>query len=172
MTWEELEALYVRYSRSVYRRARELLADEEAARDATQEVFMRVIRAQGKLPFELTPTAPTPTAPTPTAWLHVVTTNFCLNQLRDRSRRQALLTSKYAPGGDVAPAGESRAILLEILNRVPEDLQDIAVYFFLDELTYDEIAALVGVSRRTVCNRLAAFRAVVDALFPKVGFAS
>jgi RNA polymerase sigma-70 factor (ECF subfamily) len=162
LTWDELEALYVRYSRSVYRRARELLADEEAARDATQEVFMRVIRAQGKLPIE----------PTPTAWLHVVTTNFCLNQLRDRSRRKALLTSKYAPGNDVAPAGESRAILLEILNRVPEDLQDIAVYFFLDELTYDEIARLVGVSRRTVCNRLAAFRAAVDALFPKVGFAS
>lgn len=162
LPWDELEALYVRYSRSVYRRARELLADDEAARDATQEVFMRVIRAQGKLPTE----------PTPTAWLHVVTTNFCLNQLRDRRRRQALLTSKYAPDSDVAPTGESRAILLEILSRVPEDLQEIAVYFFLDELTYDEIAGLVGVSRRTVCNRLATFRTVVDGLFPKAGFAS
>jgi RNA polymerase sigma factor (sigma-70 family) len=159
-SWDDLEQLYLRYSRSVYRRARELLVDDEAARDATQEVFMRVIRAGGKLPLD----------PTPTAWLHCVTTNFCLNQLRDRKRRNDLLT-KYPPGREVAPNGEARAVLFEILNRVPEELQDIAVYFFLDELTYDEIGRLIGVSRRTVSNRLAAFRGTVDSLFPNLRLA-
>jgi RNA polymerase sigma-70 factor (ECF subfamily) len=161
-TWSDLEQLYLRYSRSVYRRARELLLDDEAARDATQEVFMRVIRAGGKLPAE----------PTPTAWLHCVTTNFCLNQLRDRKRQSALLNLKYVPGTEVAPTGETRAILLQILNRVPEELQDIAVYFFLDELTYDEIGRLIGVSRRTVSNRLAAFREQVEGMFPSSRLAS
>jgi RNA polymerase sigma-70 factor, ECF subfamily len=161
-TWDELERLYLRYSRSVYRRARTLLSDDDAARDATQEVFMRVIRANGKLSAESTPTA----------WLHVVTTNFCLNQLRDRRRQNALLTSNYVAGTEVTSSGESRAIVLQILDRVPKELQDIAVYFFLDELTYDEIAALLGISRRTVSNRLAAFREVVDSLFPDVRFAS
>ena len=133
-----------------------MLADDEAARDATQEVFMRVIRAGGKVPVE----------PTPTAWLHCVTTNFCLNQLRDRKRQGALLTLKYAPGTEVAPTGETRVTLLQILTRVPEELQDIAIYFFVDELTYEEIARLLGVSRRTISNRLAAFREKVDSLFP------
>jgi RNA polymerase sigma-70 factor (ECF subfamily) len=161
-TWDELEQLYVRYSRSVFRRARELLADDEAARDTTQEVFMRVMRAGGKVPTE----------PTPTAWLYCVTTNLCLNQLRDRSRRSGILALKYAPETTVAPNGETRAVVMEILNSVPEDLQDVAVYFFLDELTYDEIARLIGVSRRTVSNRLTTFREAVGRLFPNLRLAS
>jgi RNA polymerase sigma-70 factor (ECF subfamily) len=161
-TWENLEQLYLRYSRSVYRRARELLSDDEAARDATQEVFIRVMRAGGRVPAE----------PTPTAWLHSVTTNLCLNQLRDRKRQNALLATKYTPSTGVAPVGESRATVLQILTRVPEELQDIAVYFFLDELTYDEIGQLIGVSRRTVSNRLAAFRELVEHQFPNQRLAS
>lgn len=161
-TWADLEQLYLRHSRSVYRRARELLGDDEAARDATQEVFMRVIRAGQKSRGALTPTA----------WLYCVTTNFCLNQLRDRKRQGALLTRHYVPGDQVAPTGETRATVIQILNRVPEELQEIAIYFFLDELTYDEIGRLLGVSRRTVSNRLAAFREQVDSLVPHLKAAS
>jgi RNA polymerase sigma-70 factor (ECF subfamily) len=161
-TWGDLEQLYERYSRTVFRRARELLGDDESARDAAQEVFMRVMRAGGSLPSE----------PTPTAWLHCVTTNLCLNQLRDRSRRKGLLSLKYKPETTVAPNGENRAVVLEILSRVPEELQDVAVYFFLDELTYEEIARLIGVSKRTVSNRLATFREVVARLFPDMRLAS
>jgi RNA polymerase sigma-70 factor (ECF subfamily) len=146
----------------VYRRARQLLADDEAARDATQEVFMRVIRAGGSVPAQ----------PTPTAWLHCVTTNLCLNQLRDRTRRRGLLARTYAPETTVAANSETRAMVLEILRLVPEELQDVAVYFFLDELTYDEIAALIGVSKRTVSNRLSAFRELVGRLFPEPRLAS
>jgi RNA polymerase sigma-70 factor (ECF subfamily) len=160
--WEDLERLYARYSRSVYRRARDLLGDDEAARDATQEVFMRVMRAGGKVPAE----------PTPTAWLHCVTTNLCLNQLRDRNRHRGLLSLRYVPQTSVTANGETRATVLDILRRVPEELQDIAVYFFLDELTYDEIARLTGVSKRTVSNRLSTFRELIGRLFPDLRLAS
>jgi RNA polymerase sigma-70 factor (ECF subfamily) len=160
--WGDVERLYARYSRSVYWRARELLGDDEAARDAAQEVFMRVMRAGGNVPAE----------PTPTAWLHCVTTNLCLNQLRDRNRRRGLLSVGYAPETSVTPYGESRATVLQILQRVPEELQDVAVYFFLDELTYDEIARLIGVSKRTVSNRLSTFRELVGRMFPDLRLAS
>jgi len=158
----EIEELYVRYSRAVYRRARELLGEDEAARDAAQEVFMRVIRAGGGVPAE----------PTPTAWLHRVTTNLCLNLLRDRNRRRGLLAREYRPDPVVPPTGEARAVVLQTLGRIPEELQEVAVYFFLDELTYDEIARLMGVSRRTVSNRLASFRELLGRLYPDVRFAS
>jgi RNA polymerase sigma-70 factor (ECF subfamily) len=159
---EDLERLYARHSQAVYRRARQLLTDDEAARDATQEVFMRVMRSGGSVPAE----------PTPTAWLHCVTTNLCLNQLRDRTRRSNLLTRRYAPETTVSANGEARATVLEILRLVPEELQDVAVYFFLDELTYDEIAGLLGVSKRTVSNRLSAFRELVGRMFPDLRLAS
>jgi RNA polymerase sigma-70 factor (ECF subfamily) len=150
----DLEEVYARYSRSVYRRALRLLGDAEAARDATQEVFVRVLRAGGDVPAE----------PTPTAWLYRVTTNFCLNQLRDRNRQEALLTANYLDA-DIAPAAaETRATIRQVLTRIPEDLHEVAIYFFVDELTYDEIAPLLQVSRRTVSNRLAAFRTLVAEL--------
>jgi RNA polymerase sigma-70 factor (ECF subfamily) len=164
---QEMEQLYIRHSRDVYRRARELLGDD-AARDATQEVFIRVLRLGGKVPSE----------PTPTAWLHRVTTNLCLNRLRDRKRRQEILTSAYAPalmadGAAVsAPVGEPRAIVLDMLDHIPEELQDVAGYSLLDELTYEEIARLLGISKRTVCNRLAEFRDIVTRLYPDLRLAS
>ena len=123
---------------------------------------MRVVRAGGKVPAE----------PTCTGWLHRVTTNLCLNQLRDRSRQSKLLTAKHVPDTSVQANGESRAVVLEILGRVPAELQEVVVYFFVDELTYDEIARLTGVSRRTVSNRLATFRDLMTRLFPNPRLAS
>ena len=160
--WHGLDRVYERYSRSVYRRALQLLGDAEEARDATQEVFVRVMRTGGAVPAD----------PTPTAWLYRVTTNLCLNRLRDGARQQGLLASKYAVDAEVRPAGETRAAVAQVLARVPEDLQDVAIYFFVDGLTYDEIAPLLGVSRRTVSNRLSAFRALMTRLFPETRSAS
>jgi RNA polymerase sigma-70 factor (ECF subfamily) len=160
--WTNLEELYARHSRSVYRRARMLLRDDEAARDLTQEVFMRLMRAPGKVPAQ----------PTVTAWLHCVTTNLCLNQLRDRTRHNVLLATTYRSEGVVASQPETRITVMEILARIPEDLQEVAVYFFLDELTYDEIAELLGVSRRTVGKLLSDFRERVGRLFPDLRAAS
>ena len=160
--WPGLESIYARYSRSVYRRAVQLLSDTEAARDATQEVFLRVMRAGGTVPAE----------PTPTAWLYRVTTNLCLNRLRDRARRQALLATKYDVETVAPPVGEARYTVTQVMARVPEDLQEVAIYFFVDELTYDEIAPMLGVSRRTVSNRLSAFRELIAGLFPETRSAS
>jgi RNA polymerase sigma-70 factor (ECF subfamily) len=153
----EFERLYAQYSRTVYRRALRLLGDKDAASDATQEVFERVIESGGAVPAD----------PTTIAWLYRVTTNLCINRLRDRNRHDSLLASKYATAG-VAPAiGETRTVVGDLLNRVPEELQDVAIYYFVDELTYDEIAPLLGVSKRTVSNRLAAFRTLVAQLYPE-----
>jgi RNA polymerase sigma-70 factor (ECF subfamily) len=159
---EGLDQIYERHSKSVYRRALQLLGDRGAAEDATQEVFVRVIRAGGIVPAE----------PTPTAWLYRVTTNLCLNRLRDHTRQQALLASNYAVEDTVAPAAEAHATVSQILDRVPEELQEAAIYFFVDGLTYDEIAPLLGVSRRTVSNRLSAFRELMTSLFPEARSAS
>ena len=148
-----LEALYARYSRPVWRRARRILADDDAAKDVTQEVFLRAIAADAKAAFEARPIA----------WLYRVTTNLCLNRLRDFKRRTEILsewTLEEAQDGDI----DTQILLRRILERVPEDLQDIAVYYYVDDLSHDEIADIVGVSRRTVGNRLSTFHSVVSEL--------
>jgi len=159
---QNFDACYDRYSRSVYRRALKILGDTESARDVTQEVFLRVIRCGGQVPPE----------PMPTSWLYRVTTNLCLNRLRDQRRQKARLAEAFDPDLNVSANGDSRVIVTDMLSRIPEELQDIAIYFFLDELTYDEIAPLMGLSRRTISNRLASFREVVARMFPNERLAS
>jgi RNA polymerase sigma factor (sigma-70 family) len=145
-----LGSLYTRYSRSVFRRARRILADDEGAKDITQEVFLRALRADASEGF----------ATEPMAWLYRTTTNLCLNRLRDVKRRRELL-AEWRPEENGALAAESGLTLREILERTPEELQDIAVYYYVDELSHDEIARIIGVSRRTIGNRLATFHVLM-----------
>ncbi len=143
-----LEDFYVRCGESVFRRARRLLRDEEAAKDVTQEVFLRALKIEGT---ELD---------SPAAWSYRVVTNLCLKKLRDTRRRGEIL-SRWLPDESHEDGSEARLLLHRILAQVPVELQDIATYYYVDELSRDEIADIIGVSRRTIGNRLASFHLLV-----------
>lgn len=162
-----MEDLYARYSRSVFRRSRALLGNDDAARDATQGVFRRIIRLGGPLPSEAAPMA----------WFYRVTTDVCLHRLRKDHGQQPTGAVPVTIAGAVAEhvrittprpesAGEGTGGMRDLLDTIPADLQEIAVYFFLDQLSFDEIAAIVGVSNRTVAHRLGEFRALIERVFP------
>jgi len=153
-----LEQIYDRYGGTVFRRARTLLGDPERARDATQEVFLRAAQDLERVSAH------------PLPWLFRVTTNLCLNNLRDNRRRIRILASW---SGDVPPeqAAEARLAIIQLLARVPADLKEIALSYYVDDLSHEDIASMFGVSRRTIGNRLAAFQALVDELFAAAGAA-
>jgi RNA polymerase sigma-70 factor (ECF subfamily) len=172
--WSAVEDLYARYSRSVFRRSRALLGNDDDAREATQGVFRRIIRLGGPLPSEAAPMA----------WFYRVTTDVCLHKLRkDHGQPSSGAISGAVPvaiAGAVAehaplrmaatprPEGADEGLggMRGLLDTIPADLQEIAVYFFLDQLSFDEIAAIVGVSNRTVAHRLGEFRALIERAFP------
>jgi RNA polymerase sigma factor (sigma-70 family) len=154
---EPFVALYERAASLVYRRARRMLGDGHAARDVTQEVFLRVLDVFPDVGRD----------PPSVAWLYRVTTNHCLNLLRDGSRHRALLA-------DLPPAasGSATEIPLALLLRgVPEHLHEVAAYYFIDEMSQHEIAAVLGVSQRTVSTRLQEFRAAIKDLWGGVTMA-
>jgi RNA polymerase sigma-70 factor (ECF subfamily) len=145
-----LAALYQRYGRLVHRRAARILSDEQLAHDVCHDVFVQILRAR--------PWAP----PSPLAWLYVTTTNLCLNLLRsDRRRRRALaeLRDPAEPQRSASSMTESELSLM--LRKLPADLQDIAVYYAVDQLSQAEIALILGVSQKTVSNRLQALRELI-----------
>jgi RNA polymerase sigma-70 factor (ECF subfamily) len=149
---DELERLYQRFGASILRRAVRLLADEQLARDVCHDVFVQVLRADRWAP------------PSPLAWLYVTTTNLCLNRLRaDRRGRLALAR---IPRAEAAAPPIEAALLLQ---RVPPELQEIAIYYAIDQMSQDEIAIVLGVSQKTVSNRLRELRAILDPAAPAVG---
>jgi RNA polymerase sigma-70 factor (ECF subfamily) len=147
-TRARIDVLYNGYRNRVLKRARQLLRDEQEAQDATQEVFLRLLDAKERVLSH----------PEPQAWLHRVTTNLCLNHLRDKGRRTKLLAKYPASNDQHGGNAEVHATAVQILARVPSELLEIAVYYHADGMTCEEIAAIVGVSRRTIGNRLVEFQ--------------
>ena len=148
-------ALYQSHGAVVFRRARRLLATDEAAWDAVQEIFMRALRHGARFRREASPTT----------WLYRITTNYCLNVLRDAARRQEkleILAQDMAEGAARADP-ELRLALGALMLRLPQQLCEIAVYHHLDSMTQDEIAGVMGLSRRTVGNRLKEFQDLAQA---------
>ncbi len=159
----EIEALYRQYGPLVRRRARGILGDDLEAQDAMQEVFVRVITAIGEFRRQSQPST----------WLYRITTNLCLNRIRDGKRRRDRLQRAGEAAKDArsptTPAPESRALLQNLLGQLPADLAEIAVYYHVDEMEQAEIALLLGVSRRTIGYRLQRFEDEARKLVGKDG---
>jgi RNA polymerase sigma factor (sigma-70 family) len=162
----EVEELYKTYGPLVRRRARGILGDDQEALDATQEVFVRVIASMAEFRGQSQPST----------WLYRITTNLCLNRIRDGRRRRERLAevaeSRATDQASTAPGSENRAALRDLLARLPEDLAQVAVYYHVDEMDQAEIAVLLGVARRTVGYRLDRFREEAQALLQRTGPAS
>jgi RNA polymerase sigma-70 factor, ECF subfamily len=154
---EDLDSLFRTHGRSVFRRAGAILGDAEAAKDVMQEVFLRAMNARAEI------------AASESAlwWLHRVTTNICLNRIRDASRRQRILnaaTSGEEPAASYGTHIDTVLTVRALLRHVPEELQEIAIYYFVDQMSQEEISSQIGVPRRTVSYRLQQFRELAQTI--------
>ncbi len=141
--------LYRTYGPAAYRRCLRILKDPEAARDATQEVFVKLVRDMAKLEDR----------ETVLPWIYRVATNHCLNLRRNASRRGEDADApplELASGSahDVLP---DRQLVQAVLSRFDTTTQSVAVGVLVDGMEQEEIAQALGVSRRTVGRKLARF---------------
>ncbi len=142
--------LHQKYGGLVERRCRTMLGDREAAADAAQEVFLRLLRSWEQFRAEASPVT----------WLYQVTTNICIDELRRRARRA---TAELTPAMEQvlahgAPSTEAvvggRQELRGLLERLDPEVLQVLVHLHLDGMTQEEIAATLGVTRKTVWARL------------------
>ncbi len=96
-----------------------------------------------------------------TTWLYRVTTNMCLNRMRNHKTRQRLLEAHVAPVVHEAhqDGADAWAVVRQFLDRMPEDLVRVAIFYSVDGMTHQEIAEVMGCSRRQVGNLLERARA-------------
>jgi RNA polymerase sigma factor (sigma-70 family) len=145
-----LAELYEKHAAAVYGRCRYLLKDDAEAKDALQDVFVKAMQA---LP-EFRGVA------SPTTWILRIATHHCLNLLRARKalwREQLRLVQAEKKVETESP--DRRELVRVLLSAAPEEAQEIAVLYFVDELTQAEIAQELGRSLPTVRKRLREFLA-------------
>jgi RNA polymerase sigma-70 factor (ECF subfamily) len=159
---EAFGELVDRHHRRLLRVCERLLGDAEEARDAVQEVFLKVmVKAGGFRPKALVST-----------WLYRVAVNHCLNLLRRRRLRRWVSLSA-AEDDDVAPPepAEERADphreldarrrwgrVHQAIAALPPSQRAVLVLARFEELSYKEIAETLGITLGAVESRL--FRAM------------
>ncbi len=145
----QVAALFQAHGAFVYRRALRLLGNKEDADEATQEIFVRLC------------TGSRPPEGGTLEWLSRVTTNYCLNKLRDQARRRELIDSRVAPVASDLEAEKAYLIaeVRALIARADAKQAEAALYVYVDGLSQAEAAEMLGVSQRTVSNLLARFSA-------------
>ncbi|MFL5263558.1 MAG: RNA polymerase sigma factor [Anaeromyxobacteraceae bacterium] len=147
--------LYREYGPLVYRRCARLLKHPEAARDATQEVFAKLVRDLEKLEAR----------EASLRWLYCVATNHCLNHLRDqRRRREESLEGALELTTAIGGGSFDRALVLGVLSHFDAATRAVAVAVYVDGMEYEEVAQALGVSKRTVSRKLTKFLATAREL--------
>jgi RNA polymerase sigma-70 factor (ECF subfamily) len=160
---EALDTLIRATYADVYALCRRMLANPDEAADATQEVYVRVMRSvlgfRGESAFG--------------TWLHRITVNVCLTALRKRAKqRETGVTAGATPfaapgdlradrlaGEDAGPEewAERRDLAARCeaaLELLPEDARTIVVLRDIEGLSTSEVAKLLGVTDNVVKVRL------------------
>ena len=144
----DVEALYRKYGPMVLRRCRSLLGNEERARDAMQDTFVRLLKSRESL-----------TGEAPSSLLYCIATNVCLNLIRAERRRPAdcdeELVALAAGSDDVAAMSQARGLIDAIFGLEDPSTRVMATLHYVDGLTLEETAARVGLSVSGLRKRLA-----------------
>ncbi len=150
-TEQQIADLYERYAHVIYLRALRITGNEELARDAVQETFARVIRHWDRFRGEASPLT----------WMYRISTNWCLNQRRNRLGRQDKLTHHrqdiIGDGMHHMQITEDAARIHQLLEGADAQTRQIVVHIFFDEMTREQTAQMVGLSVPTVRKRLNRF---------------
>jgi RNA polymerase sigma-70 factor (ECF subfamily) len=151
--------LYERYGRALLRKAERLLHSRAEAEDIVHGLFVDLLQQQRRdvgLPY-----------------LYRAVTHRCLNLLRDQKTRQRLLEQQEpALRGPVRLRCEEVVVGLDLLARLTARLDarslELLVYLYVDDMSQEEAAELLGISRRAVVKRLSKLRGEVERLKQEV----
>lgn len=144
--------LYQSYYRRVLGLSRRLLGSQEEAEDAADEVFLKLQRALATYNESLSFSS----------WLLSVARNHCLDRLRERRLERERYVdqdpncfSSKGPGDSALArllSREQRRRIRKEIDRLPEHLRTPLIFRYYGEMTYDEIAATLGLRRNTVAT--------------------
>lgn len=145
--------LYAEHSARVLRWTLRFFARDEAE-EVVHEIFVKVLERIDGFRNDASPAT----------WLYRMTTNHCLNRLRNASRRAELWREQGPLAEWTTPVAaadqEPRTFLQQFWRQLDDDLLAVAFHYFVDGMTHAEIARIHGCSARTVGNRVDRLRAL------------
>jgi RNA polymerase sigma-70 factor (ECF subfamily) len=146
---QDFDAVYRRLAPGAFRRARRMLGSDADAYEVVHDVFVGLLERPEQYRG----------ASSLATFLYSAVTHACLNRIRNHHNRMRLLHEHWLnamPQTRPRPTSEVSIALRAALRRMPEPLAEVAIYFYMDGLSHEEIASLLGCSKRQVGHHIAA----------------
>jgi len=148
MTQKEIETLFRQHYAAMYRLARTILYDADESKDVVSDVFVRLLHSNPSVQVDKME-----------GYLMMAVRNRCLDVLSHKSVREQVekLFSEELKQRHIIARNEDERLdrlMLYIERELPPLSQQILRLRFLQEMTYEEVAQEVGVSKVTVYNHL------------------
>jgi RNA polymerase sigma-70 factor (ECF subfamily) len=133
------ESLLEMYEERVLRLCYAILEDRPAAEDAAQEAFVRIWKALPRFRGDAAVST----------WIYSVARNTALTRLA-RERKHPREKVREVP----APAAAETPDVEPLLARLPENYRRVLRLYYLEEKSYEQVAAALGIPLGTVKTHL------------------
>ena len=146
---ERFEEMVNLYADKIYSLCYYMTEDPEAARDLTQETFLRAWKGLKKFRGESSVYT----------WLYKIALNRCRTYLKKRAREKRVSLEELAEAGwepSVDPPHDppEALSLRAALRELPPEQREVLLLYYWEEMTYEEISQALGVPMGTVKSRL------------------
>jgi RNA polymerase sigma-70 factor, ECF subfamily len=146
---EAFDLLVDRAKDKVFRLSLSMLNNETQAQDLTQEVLIKIWKALPRYSG----------AASLSTWIYAITRNTCLTELRKRNSHPTIsLNAPEMQGMDLAAEDPAQAgaqmDVAAMLARMPERYRLVITLFYLEQKSYEEVAAMLEMPLGTVKNML------------------
>lgn len=163
---DAFEQLVVAYREQVFRLALRMCGSEADADEVAQEAFLSAWKAlpnfRGESQFS--------------TWLYQLTTHAAIDLMRREKRQIAAADITEVSAADPAPSpqqqaeqSEQREIVRDAILQLAPEQREVVVLRFMEELSYEEIGAVLKLPSGTVKSRLNRAKAQLKEILSKSG---
>lgn len=158
--------LYRKYSGKVYGKCLSILKNDDEARDAVQEIFVKImlnmVNFGEKSQFS--------------TWIYSITYNFCIDNIRRKKKEKTLFSEDIERAPDVASEEVSDEVLLEmdvkylkqVLEELPTGDKMILLMKYHDDMSIKEIADVISKTESAVKMKIKRAKHKAQELYEKI----
>ncbi|MEO8426389.1 MAG: sigma-70 family RNA polymerase sigma factor [Verrucomicrobiota bacterium] len=146
---EAFELLMDRFQNKVFGLAFSMVRNETMAEDLTQDVFMKIWKALPGYHGDASLST----------WIYTITRNTCLTEIKKRTARPTVSFDEpeFEDALEKLPACQTsdreagaELDIQVMLARLPEKYRRVITLFYLEQKSYDEVSAMLGIPMGTV----------------------
>lgn len=140
--------LYRRYAGKVFAKCISMLADDGQARDATQDIFIKVLLNLAKFTEQSSFST----------WVYSITYNYCIDMIRKKKKMPLLFTEDVGKVSRETDPEIPDSVLLEmkqerlekVIDRLPPGDKAILMMKYIDDMQIREIGDVLGKTESAV----------------------